>query len=60
MVAAVANPGAEVHTDGSNIYDPLTDLGYIHHKVIHSVGEYVRGHVHTNGIENHWSHLKRT
>ncbi len=29
-------------------------------KVAHSVGEYVRGPVSTNGIENYWSHLKRT
>ena len=25
----------------------------------HSVGEYVRGHAHTNGIESFWSLLKR-
>ena len=60
MVAAVAQPGAEVHTDGSNIYDTLTQLGFDHHKVIHSVGEYVRDGIHTNGIENFWSGLKRT
>jgi transposase-like protein len=27
--------------------------------VIHSRGEYVRGDVHTNGIENFWSLVKR-
>jgi transposase-like protein len=29
------------------------------HEVINHVEEYVRGHVHTNGIENFWSCLKR-
>jgi hypothetical protein len=32
---------------------------YIHDTVNH-VEEYVRGEVHTNGIENFWSLLKRT
>ena len=61
MVAAVAQPGATVHTDGSNVYDTLTAMGYDHHKVIHSVGEYVTAEgVHTNTVENYWSLLKRT
>ena len=29
-------------------------------EIAHSVGEYVRGPVSTNGIENFWSGLKRT
>ena len=33
--------------------------GYSHHSVGHSRGEYVRGPVHTNGIESFWSLLKR-
>jgi hypothetical protein len=32
---------------------------YPHHTVRHGGREYVRGDVHTNGIENFWSHLKR-
>jgi hypothetical protein len=32
---------------------------YVHQIVDHAV-EYVKGHVHTNGMENFWSHLKRT
>ena len=35
-------------------------MGFDHEKVIHSVGEYVRDGVHTNGVENFWSGLKRT
>ena len=32
---------------------------YDHHSVDHAAQEYVRGNVHTNGIENFWSLLKR-
>ena len=60
MVQAVAKPGATIHTDGSNIYDTLTAMGYTHLKVLHGIGEYVRDGVTTNGIENYWSLLKRT
>ena len=33
--------------------------GYVHEAVRHSVGEYVRGQAHTNGIESFWALLKR-
>lgn len=33
--------------------------GYTHQAVNHSVGEYVRGQAHTNGIESFWALLKR-
>ena len=60
MVAATTKTGAEVYTDGSRVYDPLAAMGFRHGRVIHSVGEYVRGSVSTNGVENYWSLLKRT
>ena len=34
-------------------------LSYNHESVNHSVGEYVRGQAHTNGIESFWAMLKR-
>ena len=43
----------------------ITDehAGYVglpnHFAVRHSVGEYVNGEIHTNGIESHWATLKR-
>jgi len=50
--------GAEVHTDSLRSYDGLSDE-YTHNVVNHAK-EYVRGHVHTNGMENFWSLLKRS
>jgi transposase-like protein len=47
-----------VYTDGHVGYDHLAAKDYIHETVNH-VEEYVRGQVHTQGIENFWSLLKR-
>ena len=57
FVAEHAEPGATVYTDGTSPYRGMT--GYDHDFVRHSVGEYVRGMVHTNGVESFWSMLKR-
>jgi transposase-like protein len=50
--------GSKVYSDGSPAYDTLAAKQYIHETVNH-VEEYVRGEVHTQGIENFWSLLKR-
>ena len=47
--------GAKVYTDDHVAYRGLRN----HETVRHSVGEYVDGHAHTNGIESFWSLLKR-
>jgi transposase-like protein len=47
-----------VYTDGHVGYDHLAAKDYIHETVNH-VEEYVRGQVHTQGIENFWALLKR-
>jgi len=49
--------GSEVHTDALRSYNGL-DADYVH-EVIDHARAYVRGHVHTNGLENFWSLLKR-
>ena len=59
-VQATTVPKATIYTDGSRGYDHLAALGFTHARVMHSVGEYVRGSVSTNGIENYWSLLKRS
>jgi transposase-like protein len=50
--------GATVYTDGHPSYEGLTAKGFVHETVNH-IEEYVRGQVHTQGIENFWSLLKR-
>lgn len=50
--------GSTVYTDKWSSYDTLAAQNYIHETVTH-VQEYVRGQVHTQGIENFWSLLKR-
>jgi transposase-like protein len=49
---------ATVYTDGYHAYDELAKQEYIHETVSH-IEEYVRDNVHTQGIENFWSLLKR-
>jgi len=51
--------GSAVFTDTHKSYDGL-DADYAVKQVNHSRGEYVSGDVHTNGIENYWSLLKRS
>lgn len=50
--------GATINTDQWRAYVGLRD-NYTHQAVNHAAGEYVRGNVHTNGIENFWSLFKR-
>jgi transposase-like protein len=50
-------PGAEVHTDEFTGYMGLSEQ--YAHKVINHLEGYVDGKVHTQGIENFWSCLKR-
>ncbi len=49
--------GSTIYTDAHSAYTGL-NAEYIHEVVDHAE-EYVRGKVHTNGIENFWSLLKR-
>jgi len=50
-------PFAKVYTDEATCYEGLSK-NYIH-KVINHSQEYVNGQIHTQGIENFWSLLKR-
>ena len=49
--------GSAVYTDDAVVYDRL-NWCYIHDVVNHAE-QYVKGRVHTNGLENFWSLLKR-
>jgi transposase-like protein len=52
-------PGSKVFTDGWSGYSGLAEQEFVHETVNH-LQEYVRGEVHTQGIENFWSLLKRS
>ena len=56
FVADNAADGATVYTDDAKAY---WGIPFHHESVRHSVGEYVNGMAHTNGIESFWSMLKR-
>ena len=56
FVKGNTDPGATVYTDDATAYHGVAKS---HESVGHSVGEYVRGQAHTNGIESFWSMLKR-
>ncbi len=56
FVGGHAADGATVYTDDHGGY---RGMAFEHETVKHSVGEYVNGMAHTNGIESFWSMLKR-
>jgi transposase-like protein len=57
-INAHVEPGSMVYTDAFKSYNDL-NYDYIHN-VINHAEKYVEGNVHTNGVENFWSLLKRT
>ena len=56
FVVAAALAGATVYSDDASAYKGMP---FDHESVRHSVGEYVSGMAHTNGIESFWAMLKR-
>lgn len=56
-IRSAVEPGANLYTDAHWGYRGL-NAEYVHATINHAVS-YVEGHVHTNGIENFWSLLKR-
>ena len=48
--------GSALYTDALKSYEGLTEF---EHQVVDHAVEYVRGNVHTNGLENFWSLVKR-
>ena len=58
LIRKHVQPGAQLMTDGLLAYRSLR-ADYVHQYVDHA-SHYVRGAVHSNGIENFWSLLKRS
>jgi transposase-like protein len=57
IINSIVAKGATLMTDDFTAYTHL-DEGYVH-QVINHARRYVDGQIHTNGIENFWSLLKR-
>jgi transposase-like protein len=57
LVRSIVDKGSEVFTDALRSYDGLAE-DYVH-QVIDHLECYAKGKVHTNGLENFWSLLKR-
>ena len=53
----VHEPGSTVHTDAFFSYTGLS-TDYVHNVIDHAEA-YVDGQIHTNGMENFWSLMKR-
>lgn len=53
------SPSANVITDEWQAYNHLDEHFKSHNRVYHSKKNYVRGNIHTNGIESFWAILKR-
>ena len=57
FVARTVAAGSKVYTDEHPSYRGMPSVE--HEAVMHSVGGYVQGQVHTNGVESFWAMLKR-
>ena len=55
FIMKYVRPNTKIYTDDALTYHVLPN----HESVKHSVGEYVKGKAHTNGVESFWSLLKR-
>ena len=58
LISENVNPLSTLHTDESPLYD-TSERVYKRKSVIHINKEWVRGDVHTNGIESFWSLVER-
>jgi transposase-like protein len=60
VITTRVDKGSEIMTDELPAYKRLDRAGFKHEAVCHSKDEWVRGNIHTNGIENAWSLFKRS
>jgi transposase-like protein len=56
----VADEAEAIYTDELKSYEGIEDYNTRHESVNHSIEEWVRGDVHTNGMESGWSLFKRS
>ena len=60
LLEVTTDKDARIVTDEYGVYHGLKAKGYAHESVCHGASEYVRGDIHTNGIEGFWSQMKRS
>lgn len=48
-----------IYSDEWSSYNKLQQMGYPHYTTNHRRDEFVRGHIHTQNVENLWSNMKR-
>ena len=60
VIYANVQRGSVVSTDELATYSNLRKAPYLHGRVNHSAGEYVRGIHHVNSMEGYWSRLKNS
>src|SRR5439155_10225193 len=61
MLLKEVDTNASIMTDTLNVYKTATAQDFpLHETVDHQSGEYARGAVHTNSVENYFSQLKRS
>jgi len=65
VITQTIAPGSLIYTDDYDIYNRLSEWGYVHKSVDHSAGEYARDEdgdgfheVHVNTLEGFWSLLR--
>ena len=60
IIRRQVEPGATIFTDGWKAYQRLSEMGYRHESVNHSIGQFGnKSGVSTHHIDNFWMHLKR-
>lgn len=59
FIRSCLQPRALLYTDGYKMNRAIRKHGVRHFTVDHDAGEFVRGSIHTNGIEGFWGYLKR-
>jgi hypothetical protein len=57
IVGGSVEPGAQIYSDEHGEQWKMDDYT---HSIVNHLAQYVDGNVHTNGMENFWSLLKRT
>jgi hypothetical protein len=58
IIRGAVEPGTQIHSDEHG-HNWRMDDEYTH-SIVNHLAQYVDGNVHTNGMENFWSLLKRT